>query len=403
MKMILRNVIVITILIFFLQSCIKPYAPNITKYENVFVVDGELTNLPGPYKVKLSRSFKFDENKGAPVSGAHVKILDNTGQEIELKEISGGTYSTIDSTFRGVIGNSYKLQILLNNEIYESDFETLKRPIPIDNIYWEYQQPDAKNNGIQLYLDTHDSTNNTHYYSWDYDETWKFRVPIDYVGKPEWKECYKDSKSTQFNIGSSTHRVGDNIDRRKLLYIGENTNRLFIRYTMNVRQFALPEKAYNFFNDLITLNQNQGTLFDPIPYSLVGNMKNLTHQDMPILGYFLVAGASEKRIFIDRSDLPKSFRPTDGFDDCSTADIEVPWKYKNDVRMYAPVDSLMRLGFAVMQRFTSCLPEQPGNPFSPCSKTDSLLTLYMAKPHCYNCTLNGTNKVPAFWKEKDSK
>ena len=33
---------------------------HITKYENLLVVDGELTNLTGPYKVKLSRTFKCE-------------------------------------------------------------------------------------------------------------------------------------------------------------------------------------------------------------------------------------------------------------------------------------------------------------------------------------------------------
>ena len=163
-----------------MAACVSPYYPNITKYENLFVVDGQLTNLTGPYKVKLSRTFKYDGSIGSkvtgePVTGALVKIIDNSGIEIQLKEISSGDYSTVDTIFRGVPGKSYKLQIKTSNEVFESDYETLKAPTPIDKLYWDYKPQD--NDGpkrVQLLIDTHDPTNNTRYYAWDFDETWKF-------------------------------------------------------------------------------------------------------------------------------------------------------------------------------------------------------------------------------------
>jgi len=382
---------IIGIAFIFMFSCVEPYNPNISKYENVFVVDGEISNLPGPYVVKLSRSYKFEERTGAAVTGAQLKITDNTGLEVELKETSDGVYSTIDPNFQGVIGNSYKLQIVLNNEVYESDLETLKKPVSIDKVYWEYKNKDKATRGVQLFVDSHDSTNSTHYYAWEFDETWKFKVPIDVIGKPEWKECYKYTSSTNFNIASSTQRKGDIIERQPLLFIGENTNRIYIRYSMLAKQYSLTEQAYKFFNDLITLNQNQGTLFDPIPYSLVGNIKNLSNKDMPVLGYFLVAGVSEKRIFIDRKELPKEYSPTDGFDDCNTklafVDPDIP-NFRDD----QIVDSLMKLGYTVYEDFLTTI-----------SLGDTVLQLSMAKPPCYNCTLNGKNEVPDFWTEWENK
>ena len=173
-----------------MDSCIDPYNPNVSKYENLFVVDGEINNLPGPYKVKLSRTFKYQDKVGVAVTGAKVKIIDNTGAEVELKETSDGLYMT-DSIFRGVPGNSYEVQIMANNETYESEFETLKKPIPINRFYWKY---DSDVKGVQLLLDSQDSTNSSHFYIWTYDETWKFRVPIDKVDKPEWKTCYRKEK-----------------------------------------------------------------------------------------------------------------------------------------------------------------------------------------------------------------
>jgi hypothetical protein len=366
---------------------VEPYNPNISKYENVFVVDGELSNLPGPYTVTLSRGFEFNESSGDVVTGAQVKIFDNTELEVVLQETGKGIYSTTDSTFRGVIGNSYKLQIIVDGEVYESGFETLRNPIPIDRVYWEYN---SENKGIQLLVDTHDSTNSTHYYSWDYEETWRFQVPIHETGKSELKECYWYNNSTDFNMNSSTNRKGDVIDRQPLLFIDQNTNRLFMRYSVLVKQFALTEQAYKFFTDLNSLNHNQGTLFDPIPYSLTGNMKNITNKNMPVLGYFLVAGASEKRIFIDRKELPEEFYPTDGFDYCFTEMAFVSPDLTN-YRLDATADSLMKEGYVVYEDYLVAIAPEV-----------IVRQLCMAKPTCINCTLSGESKVPDFWIERDN-
>ena len=384
----------IILLSIFMAACVSPYYPNITKYENLFVVDGQLTNLTGPYKVKLSRTFKYDGSIGSkvtgePVTGALVKIIDNSGMEIQLKEISSGDYSTVDTIFRGVPGKSYKLQIKTSNEVFESGYETLKAPTPIDKLYWDYKPQD--NDGpkrVQLLIDTHDPTNNTRYYAWDFDETWKFKVPIDVGAKPEWKTCYKYNSSTFFNIGTTIERNSDIMDKHLLQNIDENSNRLYLRYTLLAKQYSFTEQTYEYFKDLIKLNQNQGTLFDVTPYSLVGNVKNLNNTEIPVLGYFVVAGASQKRVFIDRSDLPVEFNPTDGFNSCSSRMVRVPASL-TDFRQNHLVDSLMGEGYSIYEQFSVPLDE-----FTPGWQ------LSLAKPLCFNCTLTGEIKMPDFWIEK---
>jgi len=394
-----RNIFLYILILIFMVACVSPYYPNITKYENLLVVDGQLTNLPGPYTVKLSRTFKYsgdNEALGAgvqpavQVTGAQVTIIDNTGLEVKLKEISSGEYSTVDTTFCGVPGKSYKLQIKTNDLVYESDFETLKTPTPIDKVYWEYKPQD--NDGpkrVQIFLNTHDSTNNTRYYAWEYEETWKFQVPLDDTDKPEWKLCYKSNSSFFLNLGTTNERNSDIIDRQVLQSIDENTNRLFIRYTIQAKQYSLTEQTYNYFKDLITLNQNQGSLYDVAPYSLVSNVKNINNKDVPVLGYFVVAGVSEKRIFIDRSELPQEFNPTNGFDDCNVNLILVP-KTLTDFHQNNEVDSLMKLGYVVYEKYDDYIGNIPA------------WLLSLAKPYCFNCTLNGVNKAPNFWTEKNN-
>ncbi len=336
-----KPIILIPFLVVFvlLGTCVKPFEPNITKYDGVLVVDGEINNLPGPYEVKLTQSYKYEKDSGIKISGAVVKIIENTGGEISLQENGDGIYLS-NSSFRAVIGNSYKLQITYNSEIYETEFEMIKEPVPIDTVYWEYRNSDnVQTDGIQLLLNTHDPGNNTHYYAWEYEETWKFYVPDFPSDKPEWEKCYKYSNSYYFKIASSTRLSSNRITRYPLLFIDENTNRLRWRYSILVKQFVLSEPAYKFYSDLIKLNESQGTLFDPTPHSLTGNVKCLTDKDKPVLGYFMVSGVSKKRIFIDNDDLPIEYQPVSGFESCFFEFLNIFRKnpFEHVVREISPI------------------------------------------------------------------
>jgi hypothetical protein len=379
----------LSLLVVIANSCVSPYYPVITKYENLLVVDGELTNMPGPYKVKLSRSYSFTDFP-TKVTGAAIKIIDDLGLEENLTEKSTGEYVTTDTTFRGIPGRSYKLQIKVNGEIYESDFEQIKQPVPIDKLYWEYNPEDTFGpNRIGVMVDSHDPDNKTRYYGWNYDETWKFKVPIDITLHPDWKICYRYNTNNYISLGTSIQLNNDAINRRLLLSVNESTNRLYIRYTMLAKQYSFSEQTYSYLEQLNKINLNQGSLFDPTPYSLAGNVRNVRDKEAPVLGYFLVAGVAEKRLFIDRTDLPKEYKPTDGFDDCSTESASVSSDL-TDFRQDKLVDSLMNKGYAVYEQHVVL------NSVT----NEKYIQLYLAKPFCFNCTLQGDNKIPPFWTEK---
>lgn len=375
----------IIILIILCNSCIQEYSPDISKYENILVVDGKLTNLPGPYIVRLSRSYRFEENAGQPVSGAQLKIISNDGIETQMEETDKGIYVTTDNTFIGIAGASYKLQIIIDEEIYESEMETLIPPVPIDSIFWEHTKTGRQGDAIQLLVATHDPQNKTRYYGWDYFDTWKYTVPIDDPEHLDRREGYANSTNYNFNIASTINRNADVIEKQPLLLIGEDINKLHLRYSILVTQYAYSEKAFKYLKDLVSLNQNQGSLFDPIPYSLTGNIKCVSDRNLPILGYFVIAGASEKRIFIDRSELPEEYRPISGFEDCDLELVFVRWELRDNVRLDHKVDSLMGKGYAIFKE------EFEGGTGGP------KVHVYLAKRRCFDSRASGTNTKPDFW------
>lgn len=105
---------------------------------NRLVVAGEITNEPGPYSVRLTRSTSYFYNRPAPAElGATVTISDGEQTFILTDDDNDGTYWT-DSAARGVPGRTYTLNIkLTNGEEYEA-VDHMPIPNRFDTIYYEY-------------------------------------------------------------------------------------------------------------------------------------------------------------------------------------------------------------------------------------------------------------------------
>lgn len=366
-----------------MHRCIYPFEPVIDKYENLLVVDGLLTNIPGNCFVKLSRTYKYDEKPDSVETGARVMIIDDLGIETQLKEFEAGVYLPEDTLFAGETGRIYKVQVTtLNGEILESTPEELKEPVDIEEIYFEYLDKGNGIQGLQLYLDTYDSRKKSFYYSWDYEETWEISVPFQSLSEylPEMKICYRNSSSRKIFIQSTKEYSDDRIIKYPLFFVGNTTNRLMIKYSVLVRQYVLTEKTYEFFSDLKEINENTGTLFDRTPVILIGNMINKLYPDKPVLGNFQISGASELRIFINRDNLPPQMNVATEYEFCKA---DLVSKKNESFRL----DSLLHTGWIVMDTI-----------YEP-DKQDTLIGLANSRS-CFDCTLNGDIVKPDFWDEK---
>jgi hypothetical protein len=66
---------------------------------------------------------------------------------------------------------------------------------------------------------------------------------------------------------------------------------------MLVRQFALSEAAYNYWEKLRINSTMQGGLYEKQPLAIKGNMVNLTNPEKDVLGYFYASSLSERRYY----------------------------------------------------------------------------------------------------------
>ena len=82
---------VILIVLVSLISCVEEFQPQLNESDELLVVDGKITNLEGPYTIKLSRSSGLDIHAIEPVAGASVVIIEENGPTVSLTEIEPGT------------------------------------------------------------------------------------------------------------------------------------------------------------------------------------------------------------------------------------------------------------------------------------------------------------------------
>lgn len=99
-------------------------------------VDGELTDQPGPYTIKLAETVSaFGSTTPPPVTNATVTLTDDTGAGETLRETTPGVYQT--QTLRGQVGRSYTLRIETARFGAYTAQTQLRRPTPIDSVYSE--------------------------------------------------------------------------------------------------------------------------------------------------------------------------------------------------------------------------------------------------------------------------
>lgn len=117
-------------------SCKKVVTLKLDSASPYLVIEGEVTDQPGPYTVKISNTVSFyKDNVFPPISGAVVRISDGEGNTDSLLETSAGIYST--QTLQGVPGHTYTLTAAIDDTIYTAT-STMPIPVAFDSLTFNH-------------------------------------------------------------------------------------------------------------------------------------------------------------------------------------------------------------------------------------------------------------------------
>ena len=368
--------------------CKQAYEPP-TQAQNVrlLVVEGFINGGQGPTTIFLSRTGDLQDQGIRPEYGAQVRVEGDNGTAFALVDSFNGKYYYPQLFLNG--NAKYRLHITTSDgKEYASDYTPMRHTPPIDSITWQLED-----NGVRLYLHTHDPQNATKYYQWKYDETWEihstYYSSLKYLRDGSYRitallwrdpafhrvdttiyKCWASSSSTSIILGSS-EKLSTDVIYLPINYIEPGSEKLSVLYSMNLKQYAMSQDAYLFMQKMKKNTEQVGSLFDAQPSQITGNIKCLSYPDEPVIGFVEVTEEQTKRIFIYNSQVPS-------------------WGYSTACIQYVvnnSVDDMNQSGGDLYPTIPHTL-----------SPLGSVVDFYAANMEmCMDCTTRGVNRKPAFW------
>jgi hypothetical protein len=126
-----------------LFSCKKTVTLPLNTAASQWVIQGEVTDAPGPYTVTINQTVAFYADNTFPaVSGASVQISDNQGVTDVLTETSAGNYTT--HTLQGKPGNTYTLSVKIGDSLFTAA-STMPQPVALDSVTFDHSSAFRKN------------------------------------------------------------------------------------------------------------------------------------------------------------------------------------------------------------------------------------------------------------------
>jgi hypothetical protein len=130
-----RSILIVVFAASSFFSCKKIVTLKLNNVPAAIVIQGEITDAPGPYTVTINQPVDFyASNTFPPISGAAVTISDNLGFTESLIELSPGVYIT--SLLQGVPGTTYSLSVTAQNVNYTA-VSTMPMPVALDSISFQ--------------------------------------------------------------------------------------------------------------------------------------------------------------------------------------------------------------------------------------------------------------------------
>jgi len=382
------------------NSCKKPYSPPaITSGPSHLVVEGLINTGPDSTIIHLTRTIPISapSNTEPPAElSAIVSIESDANATYPLNEIGNGYYASAGLNLSAA--NKYRLKIVTaNSKVYQSDFVPVKNSQDIDSVSYQ-----ALNTGVQVNVSTHDASNNSRYYKYNYEETWI--IHADYhsytmVSKTDggldtiiYRDlahdiftCWAGNKSSTIVLGSTDKLTKDVLANSPVIFIDSHSEKLGARYSILVKQQTLTKEGFEYYQQLSKNTEKLGGVFDPQPSSLTGNIHNTTDPAEQVIGFITAGAITQKRLYIDANRLPagSQYVANHPFGDCKLD----TFLFYNPKTMQDDVYANIYRGNAI-----PVLPVgPPGHPPVGYSASGGI---------CVDCTLRGTNVRPSFWTDQ---
>ena len=391
------------LVIFTLFGCTEPYLLQTSNFEEALVIEATITNELKTQQIKLSKTYRLEENGPEFVENANVTIEDDLGNVYNF--IEGDEIYESENEFQALTGRKYKLKIIANGKTYTSTQEVLSTVNPIQNLVVNDNTIGGVR-GAEIKVKAFDPTNSSKYYRYEFEETYKIIAPkwLPYTAtvNPTTKEliftprtyeartCYSSIKSNELLLQSTSNLSEDRIDYM-VRFIPVTNPIIMHRYSILVHQYIQSLEAYTYYNTLKTISGSGSILSQNQPGFFSGNIICESNPNEKVIGFFDVSSVSSQRIFFNFEDVfPNTLQPDyfyDCYDNCLESNpLFCPGAYDY---CFSISPGTTCKGF-IVENILNGIPQieifySGPNP------------IFLIPPPCGDCTTFSSNVVPPFW------
>ncbi|UUC45751.1 DUF4249 domain-containing protein [Flavobacterium cerinum] len=377
---------------FGLTNCTDPYKLKTDTFEEAIVIEATITNVLQKQTVKVSRTFRFEDLIPTFEENADVTVTDSDGNEYPFVQ-TNNSYTSVNE-FQALPGKKYQLTVITSDgKRYVSTKEVLPTSTPLQEVTASVQTVDNIR-GVEIRAKSYDPTNTSHYYRFEYEETYKVVAPKAIPFKAhlsgpsyyeqeltmvprteEAKTCYSTDKSTDVLLLNTNETPEDRVDF-PVRFISTQNYIITHRYSILVRQYVQNMHAYNYYKTLKKLSGSESILSPNQPGYLVGNIKSADNPKEKVIGFFDVSSVSSKRIFFN-------------YDDLFPGEEKPPYKVNCHLLKQIFCFGLNCDGAAIVDFLN--------NDIMVIYEFMAAPTYFLTPAACGDCTTFSSNVVPPFW------
>lgn len=367
-----------------LAGCVEPYVPAVLDAPASYLVVDGFINGNGVTRIKLSRTTNLAATTVPPVEkGAKLFIVDEAGLRYALTEKASGSYQSDSLQLSPT--HQYQLAITTAaNASYASERVPLKVTPAIDKLDWQ-----TDGSQVQVQLSTHDASQQSRYYRWGFVETWEFNSAFKSILEYDYTKqiivsrttpiytCWRTEQPSLIKQGSSIQLSQDALTDIGLLSISTRAERLKVRYSVLVSQYVETAQEFAYYELLRKNTEAVGSVNDPLPTQLTGNVHRLDNPAEPVLGFVGAHTIQQQRLFINRQDLalPSNWVFDTPYNDCTIGEEDLSL---NKPPLQVPHTGLFNNVGSVPIDY-------------------SALGYVGSSRECVDCRLRGSNVKPSFW------
>lgn len=255
-------------------ACEKTIVLDPGQTEELFVIEGLITNSLSKHQVKISMSQTFNAAGGAlGVSEAIVSVTDDLGQSIEYNEIQPGVYRAKEA-FAGEIGRTYTLTIDYEDRQFTAT-EQMTTVGTVDKLVSAVNEEEAA----------------------DPEDEGRFYDLLVFMTEPQETEDFYLFKF--YRNGELENFEGDDVYVFDDVAIAGQLEALpapvfyAVGDVARTEVYSLSRRAFRFYNDLANNVANDGGLFSSQPANVSTNLEG------GAIGYFQVSAIDVDEMVIE--------------------------------------------------------------------------------------------------------